>query len=48
MFRQEIMTLWQLQRCDGTDHVTAVWSRMAVSFSGKTVHLGKVVELLFM
>ena len=46
MLGKEIMIWWQLQRHGGTDHMTGIWSWMAVSFSGKTGQQDEVVELL--
>ena len=48
MFEQEIKIWWQLQRPGGTDHMTGMWTWMAMSFSGKTGQQGEVVALLFM
>lgn len=48
MFRQEVEIWGQLRRPGGTDHMTGMRTRMAMSFSGKTGQQGEVVALLFM
>ena len=48
MFRQEVEIWGQLRRPGGTDRMTGMWTRVAMSFSGKTGQQGEAVALLFM